>query len=122
MCYPGIMSDSQDPSAALQQLMQQQSGPSPEAQAEVAKKAALEQEEALKKAKEAALKLKGMEEQVAVKDQARIVQARQEFSQIVANSSINQERQNQASDHQAQEKAALLEERSKSIIQLKRTD
>ena len=116
------MSDSQDPSAALQQLMQQQSGPSPEAQAEVAKKAVLEQEEALKKAKEAALKLKGMEEQVAVEDQARIVQARQEFSQIVANSSINQERQNQASDHQAQEKAALLEERSKSIIQLKRTD
>ena len=116
------MSDSQDPSAALQQLMQQQSGPSPEAQAEAAKKAALEQEQALEAAQAAALKLKTMESEMAAEDEKRIAQARQEFSQVIADSSINQERQRQASDHQAQEKAAQLAERSKSIIQLKRAD
>lgn len=117
------MSDSQDPSAMLLQLMQQQGGstgqPDP-AQVEAA--AAAAKEAAAKERAAAEAKLKEMETVKAAEDEQNIAAARVEFKEVLASSPAYQERLKQLDEQQVAEKARLLEERSKSIIQLEHKD
>lgn len=117
------MSDNQDPSAMLQQLMQQQGGaagqPDP-AQAEAAAKVA--KEAAAKEWAAAEAKLKELEAVKAAEDKQKIAAARAEFNQVLEESPAYQERLKQLAEQQVAEKARLLEERSKSIIQLEHQD